>query len=1240
MGLVIADRSPICGQKISAKPCSIVKSLNVLGFICFILLHQIASAESFAPPNDPLLSDLMHRCEQDNFKGLEATFTLAKYYPEQSMSACVSKIRWAEKSFKPNSPTTMKAWLVYLRALRGRDLKTADFLSRPLSIIREARAEIFIEGSFREKEKKALSVIKATELKGQGLYIADMISDKERLKLSWILPTRAQTLALSWRGQISISLDGEQLSQLEPKESLWLNDALIHLPMKSSRHSEERILSIILRPGSQVIPRILNDESDPKDRLWESLITRLDQNPDLMSDTELLCLSMISAWRNVDETHRVLPIIELDDRWNRKPLLDFNQALLALTPAKLRAQAWGDYPLNLGLHGSLKNSKSSRGSGRVNTHYQMLILEAFYDHLKNDRLLEAKEALDEVSPLEWLKEEFILAKIDLDRRLSLSVTLFKHFTEWVEQKRLFKSPRVLTALYTTLRDQDENSDLDKDLFNDQRLIALINDLMTQSDLSPSDIQLLTTYLLSEDPSLPSKRDLWRQCLQVVTKGDYGQFLWTQLYQTWASQKRWNLVSELDQVPPTPLHRRIKTKFQNLSDSVSKTQILGGENPWMITTPHDEREQQEASNSIKASVETLYQHIHYTLREGHLTKVERRILRPLNQQGVKSLLTLSVPHSPSRQTFTLERAQHLRPPSQSHYLRKDRAQMRPPPTSSQSSLSKPEERLYYDLIAEELFFDDLQVNDLIDVQWSLSERTPDPLLSLPHSDLIYLQDQTAKRCLKITMDQPIAHLLPHTQSLFSIKNRESCSNGATLEPKELLILSLSHVEPIVLEPLSPRGTSVNSYLHFSNIAQWDTVSTLYRSLIDPLVKPTEAVINTAKRWTASVKPWSGRHDDRTRFESEILEALYLELTYNIRYVGLEFGRHSYEPSLPELTIQRLSGDCKDRALLLMSLAMSLGIELHFVMARTKASGEIAKNGVASLSSFDHAFVYSPSLERYFDPTLPFYDPLILSSELHGAQILHVRPSNDGSKLAHSSSNDLQYIHAPPPEWVGDLYRVELSDSLNPIPLFLSLRGEEAMKVRKALSQEASEQRLNHLMEALPQLSVDELKQSAATFNSEPSRRDPLKLSVLLGEKINHFAEDREQLESISHRLQKIMGFSTLNELSLTSADRHTPTDLPLVRKKRCFALNIPHSLKSSLPSQEIKSTWGLVRQSWDQPKLSAHGPQVCFELILRPQLVPITEYLSMKSWIEKSEAALNRSMTEVIDTWKNAILKKR
>ena len=120
----------------------------------------------------------------------------------------------------------------------------------------------------------------------------------------------------------------------------------------------------------------------------------------------------------------------------------------------------------------------------------------------------------------------------------------------------------------------------------------------------------------------------------------------------------------------------------------------------------------------------------------------------------------------------------------------------------------------------------------------------------------------------------------------------------------------------------------------------------------------------------------------------VRALYKHVITSTRYVGLEFGIHGFKPYRTTDVYDRRFGDCKDKASLLKVMLGEAGIKSHLVLVRTRDQGTIG-NTPASLSAFNHAITYVPSLDLYLDGTAEFSGPEELPTGDQGATVLIVR-----------------------------------------------------------------------------------------------------------------------------------------------------------------------------------------------------------------------------------------------------------
>jgi hypothetical protein len=121
----------------------------------------------------------------------------------------------------------------------------------------------------------------------------------------------------------------------------------------------------------------------------------------------------------------------------------------------------------------------------------------------------------------------------------------------------------------------------------------------------------------------------------------------------------------------------------------------------------------------------------------------------------------------------------------------------------------------------------------------------------------------------------------------------------------------------------------------------------------------------------------------------IRAIYDYVVTKTRYVGLEFGIHSYKPYAVTKVLSRRYGDCKDKASLIVSMLKVAGIEARIVLLRMRHLGRVGAEP-ASLAAFNHAIAYVPKYDLYLDGTADDHGSRELASEDRGASVLIVNP----------------------------------------------------------------------------------------------------------------------------------------------------------------------------------------------------------------------------------------------------------
>ena len=167
--------------------------------------------------------------------------------------------------------------------------------------------------------------------------------------------------------------------------------------------------------------------------------------------------------------------------------------------------------------------------------------------------------------------------------------------------------------------------------------------------------------------------------------------------------------------------------------------------------------------------------------------------------------------------------------------------------------------------------------------------------------------------------------------------------------------------IAEEPLIPQLTEITPVIVGSTFKTWDQFRKWYAEAVRGFTEPDDEVRRIAAELTKG---------KTTREEK--LRALFEFVADDIRYVNYVSGEW-WLPNRPQQLLARREGDCDDKAILLITLLRSVGIEAQEVMVQTRMTGQpsvlLSKN--AAVPMFDHgiAFLPGPNGGQYLDATSP-------------------------------------------------------------------------------------------------------------------------------------------------------------------------------------------------------------------------------------------------------------------------------
>ena len=135
--------------------------------------------------------------------------------------------------------------------------------------------------------------------------------------------------------------------------------------------------------------------------------------------------------------------------------------------------------------------------------------------------------------------------------------------------------------------------------------------------------------------------------------------------------------------------------------------------------------------------------------------------------------------------------------------------------------------------------------------------------------------------------------------------------------------------------------------WGDAGSWEAVGRWYEGILTQVPRGAEPVRSKARELIAGVA------DKRQR-----IAALADFARRQVRYVAVEVGIGGYRPHTPQQVMERLWGDCKDKALLLVDLLKEAGIEAYPALARLDPDGRVDRD-FPSPYQFNHLIVAVPA-----------------------------------------------------------------------------------------------------------------------------------------------------------------------------------------------------------------------------------------------------------------------------------------
>ncbi len=510
---------------------------------------------------------------------------------------------------------------------------------------------------------------------------------------------------------------------------------------------------------------------------------------------------------------------------------------------------------------------------------------------------------------------------------------------------------------------------------------------------------------------------------------------------------------------------------------------------------------------------------------------------ISQPGIEHASQLQLVFDPTYQRLVLHRIQIIRGNQTINALK-------PREIKFVQQESELEERLFNGTLAALVILNDVRVGDVIEYDYSLNGENP--ILGGKFADVSYLVESEPVSKLRYRLLWPTARPLKHAV------------RGLELKPTITAQGNLTEYVWVRMNTAAPEASSeTNDYpiLHLSEFQSWQDVV----AWALPLYRQTAL----SPQLRAQIETWRKVSPEP---EKQMLAALRF-VQDEIRYLGIEMGRHSHLPHAPSLVLSRRYGDCKDKALLLCVALNALGIAAQPALVNTELYEQVAELP-PSPYAFDHVIVRAQLNERdyWFDAT---------ASLQRGDLKAHVNP-NFGSGLPiqnpiHNNDTELAEIAVAasnaPLKTIHQVFKLGENNTAA-LEITTTYRGPEADDMRSYLASSSPKDLAQEHLRAYTDSDRSLTADGKPQINDDAAKNE---LTIIEHFNVGRFWKDNKRL-LVADRITQELPWVNLTAANLTANDATTNNKAKDKRIRLSFPLDVEHIIEvqgAALPERQDK-----------------------------------------------------------------------
>lgn len=302
---------------------------------------------------------------------------------------------------------------------------------------------------------------------------------------------------------------------------------------------------------------------------------------------------------------------------------------------------------------------------------------------------------------------------------------------------------------------------------------------------------------------------------------------------------------------------------------------------------------------------------------------------VNQQGLENLSQINIEYDPSYESLVFN----------SLYIHRDGKLINKLPGAKISVIQREtnlENQLYDGRLTANIILEDVRVGDI--VEYSYTRDGANPVYNN-----IFAYGRPVEWSVPVHQ-QHIRLLWGKARPLYvKTLNTDVRVRERRLGSLKEYSVAYADSKSVEISSETPGWYRPQGMVFFSETKNWSEIANWALPLY-------ERVIETGPEIAAIVDTIRAGHEDPAQ---QIVEALKF-VQGEIRYLGIEMGENSHVPSSPTDTLRRRYGDCKDKAVLFISMLRLLGIEASPALVNTEITQHISRYPPV-IDAFDHVIV---------------------------------------------------------------------------------------------------------------------------------------------------------------------------------------------------------------------------------------------------------------------------------------------